>query len=49
MVLLDARTEAWMKDHFIRKLVMQRGGAMIQMVQVQELEHLVQYIHLVIR
>lgn len=48
VALFDAKTEVQMGKHFIHKFLMQYGGVIIQMVQVQELEDLIQYIHLVI-
>ena len=47
MAPFDARTEVQTSKRFIRMFLMQFGGAIIQMAQLQELERLAQYMHLV--
>ena len=48
MALFVARIEVQMSKCFIHMFLMQYGGVIIQMVRIQESEHLAQYLHLVI-
>ena len=46
VVPFDVRTEVWMSKLFIQMFLMQYGGGIMLMAQLQVLEHLAQSFHL---